>query len=94
MGQKEQTTEKITSPVKERVKVAASPFRLRAYKILRKFLIGFILISVANAMFSYFFYTPKSYRIHRENRDLIIKYKILQNIFERKTYYKNKLNKH
>ena len=78
MRQKEQTTEKITSPTKEDSKVTESPYRLRAYKILRKFLLGFILISVANAMFSYFFYTPKSYRIHRENRDLIIKYKILQ----------------
>ena len=39
--------------------VITAPFRLRTYRLLRKILIGFILISVANVLFSYFFYTPK-----------------------------------
>ncbi|MDE6570190.1 MAG: M23 family metallopeptidase [Alistipes sp.] len=52
--------------------------RLRAYRLLRKILLGFILISIVNAAFSYFFYTPKIYRIDRENRELVIRYRVLQ----------------
>lgn len=58
--------------------VAAAPFRLKTYRLIRKILIGFILVSIANVLFSYFFYTPKMYRINRENHDLLIKYRILQ----------------
>ena len=58
--------------------VVTAPFRLRTYRLIRKILIGFILVSIANVLFSYFFYTPKMYRIIRENRDLVIKYRILQ----------------
>lgn len=58
--------------------VVTAPFRLRTYRLLRKILIGFILVSIANVIFSYFFYTPKMYRINRENHALIIKYRILQ----------------
>ena len=58
--------------------VVRAPFRLRTYRLIRKLLIGFILISIANVLFSTFFYTPKIYRIHRENRELIVKYRILQ----------------
>lgn len=58
--------------------VVTAPFRLRTYRLIRKILIGFILVSIANVIFSYFFYTPKMYRIVRENRDLVIKYRILQ----------------
>ena len=29
-------------------------------------------------LFSYFFYTPKMYRILRDNRETVIKYRILQ----------------
>lgn len=58
--------------------VVTAPFRLRTYRLIRKILIGFILVSIANVLFSYFFYTPKMYRIIRENRDLEIKYRILQ----------------
>jgi len=58
--------------------VVTAPFRLRTYRLLRKVLIGFILVSIANVLFSYFFYTPKMYRINRENRDLMIRYRILQ----------------
>ena len=46
--------------------VITAPFRLRTYRLLRKILIGFILISVANVLFSYFFYTPKMYRIMQD----------------------------
>ncbi|MFR9603651.1 MAG: M23 family metallopeptidase [Rikenellaceae bacterium] len=74
MLQKEQSfdTKEI---VREMVQV---PFRLRTYNILRKFLIGFILISIANLLFSSLFYTPKAYSIHLENQELIAKYKILE----------------
>ena len=44
------------------------------WQVIRKILIGFILVSIANVLFSYFFYTPKMYRIIRDNRDLVIKY--------------------
>ena len=57
---------------------AAAPFRLRTYRTLRKILLGFIFVSIINVLFSYFFYTPKIYRINRENRELIIRYRILQ----------------
>lgn len=58
--------------------VVTAPFRLKTYRLLRKLLIGFILVSIANFLFSNFFYTPKMYRIIRDNRELIIKYRILQ----------------
>ncbi len=58
--------------------VISAPFRLRTYRLLRKILVGFILVSIANVLFAYFFYTPKMYRINRENHDLIIRYRILQ----------------
>ena len=60
------------------LQIVAAPFRLRTYRLLRKILIGFILVSVINVLFSYFFYTPKIYRINRENRELQIRYRILQ----------------
>ena len=52
--------------------------RLRAYRLIRKLLLGFILVSVINVLFSYLFLTPKMYRINRDNRELMIKYRILQ----------------
>ncbi len=58
--------------------VVRAPFRLRTYRLLRKILIGFILVSIANVVFSQFFYTPKMYRINRDNRDLMIRYRIMQ----------------
>ena len=58
--------------------VMTAPFRLRTYRQIRKILIGFILVSIANVLFSYFFYTPKMYRILRDNRETVIKYRILQ----------------
>lgn len=58
--------------------VVRAPFRLRTYRLIRKILIGFIFVSIANVLFSYFFYTPKMYRILRDNRSLTIKYQILR----------------
>ncbi len=58
--------------------VIRAPFRLRTYRLLRKILLGFILVSIANVLFANFFYTPKMYRINRENHDLVIRYRILQ----------------
>ncbi len=55
-----------------------SKYRLHTYRLLRKLLIGFILVLLSNATFSYLFYTPKMYSINRHNRELVIKYDILQ----------------
>ena len=63
---------------REAREAAKAPLRLRIYRILRKVLIGFILVSIANVVFSQFFYTPKMYRINRRNRELMIRYRILQ----------------
>lgn len=52
-------------------------FRSRLYKVLRNLCLGFLLASVVNFVFSYFFYTPKMYRINRENGELLLKYQIL-----------------
>lgn len=74
MLQKEQSLESQESSKA----MARMSFRLRMYNILRKFLIGFILISIVNLLFSQFFYTPKVYRISGENQELIEKYRVLQ----------------
>lgn len=58
--------------------VIAAPFRIRFYRLLRKILIGFILASIVNFLFSYFFYTPKMYKIREKNSELVMKYDILQ----------------
>ena len=58
--------------------VVTAPFRLKTYRLIRKILIGFILVSIVNVLFSYFFYTPKMYRILRDNREMVIRYRILQ----------------
>ena len=57
--------------------VVTAPFRLKTYRLIRKILIGFILVSIANVLFSYFFYTPKMYRILRDHREPEIRYRIL-----------------
>lgn len=54
------------------------PARMRIYRVIRKFLLGFILVSLINVLFSFFFLTPKMYSIDRENREMVIKYRILQ----------------
>lgn len=58
--------------------VVSAPFRLRTYRVIRKILIGFILVSLINVVFSFFFLTPKMYAINRDNREMVIKYRILQ----------------
>ena len=68
-------TEEATTLTREGV---TAPFRLRTYRLIRKIIIGFILVSIANVLFSYFFYTPKMYRILSANREIVIRYRILQ----------------
>ena len=58
--------------------VIAIPFRIKFYRMLRKILIGFILASFVNLLFSFFFYTPKMYRISENNNELLLKYNILK----------------
>ena len=58
--------------------VVPTPVRLRVYRILRKIFIGFILASIVNFIFSYFFYTPKMYAINRSNSELRLRYSILR----------------
>ena len=48
------------------------------YNILRRMLVGFIAISLLNMAISYLFYTPKMHHIAAENRELVLKYEILQ----------------
>lgn len=52
--------------------------RLRAYRLLRNLLIGFILVAICNLLFSSLFYTPKMFRLADEKRELKLKYEILQ----------------
>ncbi len=59
-------------------KIASVSFRSRAYRFLRALFVGFILASLVNLVFSWFFFTPKMYRISKHNSELIIQYKILQ----------------
>ena len=53
--------------------------RLQSYRLIRNLLIGFILVSIVNVLFSSLFYTPKLYRIADRNRELQLKYDVLQN---------------
>lgn len=54
------------------------PFKLRFYRLLRKVVIAFLLASLVNFVFSYFFYTPKVYRLNRRNFELLMKYELLK----------------
>ena len=54
------------------------PLRVRAYRVLRKVLIGFIMASVVNFVFSYFFHTPKVYNLGHRNTELLMQYRMLQ----------------
>ena len=64
---------------KENIQGATSTSKRRnRYNILRQVLIGFIVISLANMAISYLFYTPKMHHIAAENRELVLKYEILQ----------------
>ncbi|MBR5333313.1 MAG: M23 family metallopeptidase [Alistipes sp.] len=53
--------------------------RLRSYRLTRNLLIGFILVSIVNLLFSSLFYTPKMYQLADERRALKLKYDVLQN---------------
>ena len=57
--------------------VSALPFRIRFYRFLRKILIAFILASLVNLLFAFFFYTPKMYRLTQHRNDLMMKYSLL-----------------
>ena len=57
---------------------ATTTKRRNRYNILRQVLIGFIVISLVNMAISYLFYTPKMHHIANENRELVLKYNILQ----------------
>ncbi len=58
--------------------VKSTSKRRNRYNILRQVLIGFIVISLLNMAISYLFYTPKMHHIAAENRELVLKYEILQ----------------
>lgn len=51
--------------------------RLRIYRLLRKFLIGFIVVSLLNGIFSIYFDTPKMSRIRHRNEQIERQYRIL-----------------
>lgn len=53
--------------------------RLKSYRLIRNLLIGFIVVSVINLLFSSLFYTPKMFRMADERRALELKYEVLQN---------------
>lgn len=53
--------------------------RLRSYRLIRNLLIGFIFVSIINLLFSSLFYTPKIYTLSNQQRELELRYEILQN---------------
>ena len=53
--------------------------RLRTYRLIRNLLIGFIVVSIINLLFSSFFYTPKIYTLSNQQRELELRYEILHN---------------
>lgn len=59
-------------------KVKSTSKRRNRYNILRQVLIGFIVLSILNMVISYLFYTPKMHHIAAENREVVLKYEILQ----------------
>lgn len=54
------------------------PVRVTLYQLLRMGLIIFIVALVSNFIFSYFFYTPKMWRLMEQNNEIVLKYEILQ----------------
>ena len=64
---------------REKSEVRSLIHRLRSYRLIRKALIGFLLVSIINLLFSSFFYTPKLYTLANENRELQLKFNLLQN---------------
>ncbi len=57
--------------------VETTPLRLRAYHLIRRMLIGFMVVSIINVTFSNFFYTPKAYSIDSSNSAVEAKYQLL-----------------
>ena len=57
---------------------ATTTKRRNLYNILRQVLIGFVVMSLVNMAISYLFYTPKMHLIAAENREVVLKYTILQ----------------
>jgi len=78
MGQKKDTAGERRRPYAAQLE----NYRLRTYRLLRKILVGFILVSIVNVAFSYLFYTPKMFAINRHNRELVLKYDILEDKIE------------
>lgn len=64
---------------REKSEVRSLIHRLCSYRLIRKALIGFLLVSIINLLFSSFFYTPKLYTLANENRELQLKFNLLQN---------------
>lgn len=59
--------------------VVKEPFRYRFYRVLRKGIFIFIIVSVLNIVYSSKYYTPKIKRLLRENDELFANYDILNN---------------
>ncbi len=57
---------------------ASLSIRYGVYNVVRYVFLGFIVVSVLNVVFSFFFYTPKMYSIGRGNAELVEKYNILR----------------
>jgi murein DD-endopeptidase MepM/ murein hydrolase activator NlpD len=52
--------------------------RVGRYPLLRNLLLGFIVLSIINLVISYLFYTPKLFSIDNQNREMALKYNILE----------------
>lgn len=52
--------------------------RVGRYPLLRNLLLGFIVLSIINLVISYLFYTPKLFSIDNQNREMVLKYNILE----------------
>lgn len=61
---------------------AVIPQRIRSYRFVRKMLLGYIVISIINLLFSSLFNTPKIYRINMENQNIEEKCYLLQSRIE------------
>ncbi len=57
--------------------VITLPLRVRFYRVLRHVLIAFLFASLLTMLFSYFFYTPKMYRISERRDNLLLQYQLL-----------------
>ena len=53
--------------------------RVRSYRLIRNLLIGFIVVSIINLLFSSLFYTPKMYTLSNQQHELEMRYEILHN---------------